>query len=107
MKYIKTNEKNIKEYWLLPTDSRLRKSLLDINCSDPDKFIDNDRIRYDYKYVFICHDVQVEYSKWGWNSYKDKLTDDFLTNNNFVFKGTINIIGNDPELEMSTSIYNL
>jgi len=111
MKHIKQYE-NIKNiiydpkdtrrwYWLLPTDDRFEKSLRDIGCTST-WFLDSERIKKN-KYIFVSY-INAD---WGWNVYKGKLTDDFYESMGCKFKGTVNILGHDPELEDPINKYNL
>lgn len=96
-----------KKYWLLPTDERFKKSLEKINC-DPNQFINNNKIKT--KYVFIRHDGDYTHQsdkRWGWIEYNGKITNDYYDELGYEYQGTINIDGNDPEIEMTTNKYNL
>ena len=105
MKYIKTFENelyNKPTYWLLTSDDRFEKSLKQIKCPNNNIkiFLNNNRIK-NIKYVFICYSP---YNKqWEWNSYKGKLLDDYLEENNYKFGGSINI----NEFELDADKFNL
>jgi len=88
---------------LIPTDDRyedsMRKIGADVEYSEYIKpFLKN-------KYAFIIYDTKYnkERNRWCWNSYNDKLTDDYSENNGYEFKGLVNI----PEYELEAEKYNL
>ncbi len=109
MKYLKQFEKNNqKMYWLLPTDNRFKKSLIQINCTERKirSLLDSSSLK-EHKYVFIGYD-KTNYDsnidfKWGWNEYRNKMTDDYYENNNFKFMGTVNI----DESELVANKFNI
>jgi len=104
MKNIKQFESYLYEsesYWLLPTDDRFKKSLIQIKC-DRDKmkeFLNNSRIR-NMKYVFICY-KPYSLNEWGWNPYNGKMTNDSFESDNYQFMGTVNIDLNDVEIAVN------
>ena len=108
MKYLRTFE-NYKEgryYWLLPYDDRFVKSLEQIGC-DPDYFIHNDLIKkHNLKYIFIYY-TEEQLNKWDWDEYKGKLYTEYGKKFGYEFKGTVNIIGDDPQVEINSKKFNI
>jgi len=114
MKYIKQFESNLynqKIYWLVPTDKRLKKSLTQINCPKDiiDNYINNvlpklENNNYLGSYIFITYRPEYEpLIRWGWDYYHNTLPDEWLSKNNFVFGGTINI----EQFELDANKFNL
>jgi len=116
MRYIKYFESTEKEktYWLVPTDDRFEKSLLQINCNK--KFIFdmlNNIKNMDDKYLFIGYNYDENFGSnnsnynrpgvWNWNPYKGKKYDDLYNEQGYKFCGLVNI----REGELDANKYNL
>jgi hypothetical protein len=95
-------EKVRNKYWLIPTDKRCRKSLIEIGCKDESFF------NYDYsdmdKYIYVT-----DYLGWGYMGY-NLVSDKFFKDMNIEYMGTVNITDEElDKLEMmkSQNKYNL
>jgi len=110
MKHLKTyeNEKNEGCYWLVPTDDRFKKSLIEIGCprNKMYDYLNNPGYKIK-KYIFIaCYNIDNKDDKkeWGWNEFSgelgDHIYDDVLR---LPFGGIVNI----EDYELDAMKYNL
>jgi len=104
MKYIKKFESNEENgYWIVPTDDRFEKSLIDLDVPSLDYYIYNERIPKN-DYIYVVHNDNKNMNKWGWDLYDGgNVIDDFLESKGLEFKGTINI----ADYELDAQRYNL
>ena len=86
-------------YWLIPTDDRFEKSLLEINCPGWDIsfiFLKNKDFFQEKNYIFVS-------SSWGWTPYKGILRCKGYEKMGYKFMGAINI----PDYEFDAKKYNI
>lgn len=107
--YFDDNEpKNIKKYWLLPTDDeRFEKSLEEIGYTD---FHDNDSFLHiptlkktKYAFIHMFQRNSKTNKEWSWNPYYGNQLDDWSQRHGYDFCGNINI----GEYELKSHKYNL